>query len=85
MWTGDWRRQLKINSVHLCSVHTEFSVSVLKNHTRMKVYFSSLHLAKKKNYISMVHEVSSTKKCLSKQLTDSDVRITECVWQIVKF
>jgi hypothetical protein len=45
VWTADWRRQLKINSVYLCSLQTEFSFSVLQNHTRMEIYFASLHLA----------------------------------------
>ena len=32
-----------INSVHLCSVHTEFSVLILQIQTRIEVYFSSFH------------------------------------------
>jgi hypothetical protein len=37
------------------------------------------------NEISMTPEVVATKKCLTKQLTDSDVSITECFWEIVQF
>jgi hypothetical protein len=33
----------------------------------------------------MTPEVVDTKKCLSKQLTDSYVSIAECVWEIVQF
>jgi hypothetical protein len=37
------------------------------------------------NVISMTPEVVATKKCLPKQLTDSDVSITECVREVVLF
>jgi len=33
----------------------------------------------------MKPDVVATKKCLSKQLTESDVSITERVWEIAQF